>query len=125
LRQLINTVEGLEARGIGFQFLTESIDTQTPGGKLIFHVIASLAEFERGVIRERTIAGLANARGKGRIGGRPRAMTEEDVQMAKTLLADPKVNVVDIAKKLGIGLTTLYRAFPGGRSALAKQSHEP
>jgi DNA invertase Pin-like site-specific DNA recombinase len=69
LRQLIETVEQLEAQGIGFMSLTENIDTTTPGGKLIFHIFGALAEFERSIIRERTVAGLTSARARGRVGG--------------------------------------------------------
>ncbi len=71
LKQLIETVEMMEARGIGFRSLTESIDTTTTGGKLVFHIFAALAEFERGVIRERTTAGLAAARAWPRRGQTP------------------------------------------------------
>src|SRR6187200_1319658 len=72
LKQLIETVELLEDRGIGFKSLTESIDTTTSGGRLIFHIFAALAEFERNIIRERTTAGLNAARARGRVGGRPK-----------------------------------------------------
>ena len=71
LKQLIETVEDLEERGIGFSSLTEAIDTTTPSGKLVFHIFAALAEFERSIIRERTMAGLNAARERGRLGGRP------------------------------------------------------
>ena len=69
LKQLIETVEGLEQQGVGFRSLTEAIDTTSAGGKLIFHIFGSLAEFERSIIRERTKAGLASARAGGRLGG--------------------------------------------------------
>ena len=75
LRHLVDTVTGLAERGIGFRSLQEAIDTTTPGGKLVFHVFAALAEFERDLIRERTAAGLAAARARGRHGGRPSVMT--------------------------------------------------
>ena len=118
VRQLIETVEGLEARGIGFRSLTENIDTTTPGGKLVFHLFAALAEFERGLIRERTMAGLASAKTRGRIGGRPRKMSEADVQAAKLLLADDRFTVSEVAQRLGIAPATIYRNLPGGRSSM-------
>ncbi|WP_304271765.1 recombinase family protein [Brevundimonas naejangsanensis] len=116
VRQLIETVESLEARGIGFRSMTENIDTTSPGGKLVFHLFAALAEFERGLIRERTMAGLASARARGRTGGRPRSLTERDVVAVKALLADDQITVAEIAKRVGISPATLYRYFPGGRS---------
>jgi DNA invertase Pin-like site-specific DNA recombinase len=118
LRQLIETVEMLEARGIGFKSLTEAIDTTTNSGKLIFHIFASLAEFERGIIRERTKAGLAAARGRGRKGGRPSALADNDLAAAKALLRDPNITVEEVAQRVGVSPSTLYRHLPGGRSAL-------
>jgi len=116
VRQLIETVEGLEARGIGFRSMTENIDTTSPGGKLIFHLFAALAEFERGLIRERTMAGLASARARGRTGGRPRSLGERDLMAVKALLANDQITVAEVAKRVGISPATLYRYFPGGRS---------
>jgi len=118
LKQLIETVEDLEKRGIGFKSLTENIDTTTAGGKLVFHIFGALAEFERSIIRERTRAGLEAARARGRKGGRPPAMTERDLQMAKTLLANPEITVEEVARKLGVAPSTLYRHLPGGRGAI-------
>jgi DNA invertase Pin-like site-specific DNA recombinase len=115
LKQLIETVEGLEKRGIGFRSLTESIDTTSAGGKLIFHIFAALAEFERGLIRERTMAGLASARQQGRVGGRPRAMDDRDLAAAKALLSDKAITVADAARRVGVSPATLYRYLPGGR----------
>ena len=74
LKQLIETVEAMGEQGIGLRSLTEAIDTTTAGGKLVFHIFAALAEFERGVIRERTLAGLQAARARGRTGGGPPAL---------------------------------------------------
>jgi len=118
LKQLIETVELLEEKGIGFQSVTESIDTTTPGGKLIFHIFGSLAEFERSIIRERTKAGLAAARAHGRVGGRPKALSEEDLAAAKALLRDPSITVAAAAKRLGVATSTLHRYLPGGRGEL-------
>jgi DNA invertase Pin-like site-specific DNA recombinase len=120
LLQLIETVEDLHAKGIGFRSLTEAIDTTTTGGKLVFHIFGALAEFERGLIRERTNAGLAAARARGKLGGRPSSLKKEKLQIAKALLRDPNITVEDVAKQLGISPSTLYRHFPGGRSGVGE-----
>ena len=109
LADLIRIVNDLEARGVGFASLTENIDTTTPAGKLVFHVFAALAEFERNLIRERTQAGLKSARARGRFGGRPPKLSEKDLVMAKALMADRHTNVGDIAKRFGVNRSTLYR----------------
>ena len=116
LSELIQTVERLDARGIGIRSLTEHIDTSTPGGKLIFHIFGALAEFERAVIRERTREGLNAARRRGRLGGRPPSLCENDLQVARTLLKDPSLPVREIAQRLHVSPATLYRYIPGGRS---------
>jgi DNA invertase Pin-like site-specific DNA recombinase len=121
LKQLIDTVEGLGRRDIGLRSLTEAIDTGTSGGRLIFHVFGALAEFERSIIRERTRAGLAAARARGRVGGRPPALTAADLAAARALLGDPEITVAQAAKRLGVASSTLYRHLPGGRSALAER----
>ncbi len=113
LAHLIETVRLLDARGIGFRSLTEQIDTTTSGGKLIFHVFGALAEFERDLIRERTQAGLAAARARGRNGGRRKALSDRQVAMARKLYADKSNTVVDICKTLGVSRATLYRALSG------------
>lgn len=118
LRQLIETVENLHARQIGLRSLTEAIDTTTAGGKLVFHIFGALAEFERSVIRERTNAGLAAARARGKVGGRPTVLNAEDLRAVKALLRDPNITVEQVAKRLGVAPSTLYRYLPGGRSAL-------
>ena len=101
LKQLIETVEALGLQGIGLRSLTEAIDTTTSGGKLVFHLFAALAEFERGVIRERTLAGLQAARARGRTGGRPPALEAKDIAAAKALLRDPEITVAEVAKAPG------------------------
>ncbi len=113
LRHLIDTIQALSDRGIGFKSLQESIDTTTPGGKLVFHVFGALAEFERDLIKERTNAGLNAARARGRRGGRPKALTERQCQQAVTLLKDPTNSVADICKTLKISRSTLYRCASG------------
>ena len=119
LKQLIETVEATEARGIGFRSLTEAIDTTTNGGRLVFHIFAALAEFERGIIRERTMAGLEAARARGRTGGRPPAMNEADITAAKAMLRANGISVAEVAERVGVSQSTLYRHLPGGRGALA------
>jgi DNA invertase Pin-like site-specific DNA recombinase len=120
MKQLIETVEKMEARQIGFRSLTEAIDTTTAGGRLIFHVFAALAEFERSVIKERTTAGLAAARARGRKGGRPRSLSEKDIAAAKAMLSDPEITVDEVARRLGVGPATLYRHMPGGRGGIGE-----
>ncbi len=99
--------------------LTETIDTTTSGGRLIFHIFAGLAEFERSIIRERTKAGLESAKARGRLGGRPPAMQEKDIAVAKAMLSDPNITVEQVAEQLGVAPSTLYRHIPGGRSVLS------
>jgi len=118
MRQLIETVEDLQARGIELRSLTESIDTATSGGRLVFHIFGALAEFERAVIRERTNAGLQAARDRGKNGGRPKTLGAKDLAVAKAMLADPEISVEEVAARLKVSLATLYRYLPGGRSSL-------
>ncbi len=120
LKQLIETVESLENRKMGFRSLTENIDTTTPGGRLTFHLFAALAEFERSIIKERTMAGLAAARSRGRRGGRPPSLNAKDLAAAKALLSDPGITVEEVAKRLKVSPATLYRHLPGGRGALSE-----
>jgi DNA invertase Pin-like site-specific DNA recombinase len=109
LTHLIKIMNILDERSIYFKSVQESLDTSTPGGKLIFHVFGALAEFERDIIRERTLAGLAAARARGRVGGRPRKLTKEQTEMAKKLINDPTILIEDICKTLGVSRSTLYR----------------
>jgi len=109
LTHLIQVMNILDERGIYFRSVQESLDTSTPGGKLIFHVFGALAEFERDIIRERTLAGLAAARARGRVGGRPRKLSKKQVEMAKKLMNDPTIPIIDICKTLGVSKATLYR----------------
>lgn len=106
-------------RGIGFRSLTEAIDTTTAQGLLVFHMFSALAEFERGLIRERTRAGLAAARRIGRTGGRPPKLTDDDIEAAKAMLANPDIGVTQIAHRLGVSPATLYRHIPAARTANA------
>ena len=110
LRNLIDLVGELDHRGVGFVSLTESIDTTTPGGKLIFHIFGALAEFERDLIRERTIAGLAAARARGRKGGRPTVWTPEKLKTARAMYDSREHDVATIARVLGVSRASVYRA---------------
>jgi DNA invertase Pin-like site-specific DNA recombinase len=110
LPHLISTMTALEERGIGFKSLTENIDTTTSGGKLIFHIFGALAEFERNLIKERTLAGLAAARERGRRGGRPKALTGKQLAIAQSLYDDPKNSIAEICRMLKVSKATLYRA---------------
>jgi DNA invertase Pin-like site-specific DNA recombinase len=110
MKQLIETIEELRLKGIGFRSLTEALDTTTAQGRLVFHMFGALAEFERSLIRERTQAGLAAARRVGRTGGRPPKLTDEDIEAAKAMLANPDIGVTQIAHRLGVSPATLYRA---------------
>ncbi|CAA9453517.1 MAG: Phage integrase, site-specific serine recombinase [uncultured Rubrobacteraceae bacterium] len=109
LRELIDLVGELEGRGVGFRSLKESLDTTTAGGRLIFHVFGALAEFEREIIRERTMAGLESARARGRHGGRPRALDENRAKLARRLKSEGEHSVEEICSMLGVGRSTLYR----------------
>ena len=109
LRDLIEVVTALGERGVGLRSLHESIDTTTPAGKLTFHVFAALSEFERDVLRERTRAGLIAARKRGVKLGRPRSLTPEQVEMARSMMANPKLSARQIAEQLGVHRATLYR----------------
>jgi DNA invertase Pin-like site-specific DNA recombinase len=109
LRFLIDTINELQKRGVEFKSINEAIDTSTPTGKLTFHIFAALAEFERDIIRQRTRAGVAAAKARGRTGGRPRAFDDDIVEVARNMLKKPGATVKDVAAKLKISRTTLYK----------------
>jgi DNA invertase Pin-like site-specific DNA recombinase len=109
LRHLIETITLLNGRKVGFRSLTENIDTTTSGGKLVFHIFGALAEFERDLIRERTQAGLSAARVRGNRGGRPKALTQRKMDLAKKLYADKSNSIDDICTTLNISRATLFR----------------
>ena len=111
LRHLVNTVHDLNKQGVGFKVLTghgASIDTTTPAGKLVFGIFAALSEFERELISERTRAGLASARARGRKGGAPFKMTVAKVRLAMAAMGKPN-KVADLCRELGVTRQTLYR----------------
>jgi len=109
LADLVETVQTLAARGIGFRSLQEQLDTTSSSGKLIFHLFAALAEFERDLIRERTKAGLAAARARGRKGGRPRGVDEKKRKAALALKRDSQSSVREICEIVGISRNTYYK----------------
>ena len=119
LPDLIATVNELAKRGIAFESVTEAIDTTTAAGKLVFNIFASLADFERHLISERTRAGLAAGRARGRMGGRPPALTSKQLREARLLLTDPDATVTAVAERYGVSRTTLYK---GLRELAAKEN---
>jgi DNA invertase Pin-like site-specific DNA recombinase len=112
LPHLIETVSKLQEQGIGFRSLQEQIDTTTSGGKLIFHVFGALAEFERDLIRERTHAGLAAARARGRLFGRPKVLSPQQVKQLQSLAKDRHNTVREVCQTLRISRATYYRYLP-------------
>ena len=120
--QLLDTVAMLDTRQIGLKVITQNIDTTTASGRLIFTVFSAIAEFEREIIRERTQAGLDAASARGRKGGRPRSLNDKTLKQAKALLADPDITVGDVAKRLGIGISTLYRYLPSARYLINEEN---
>ncbi len=112
LRHLVNTIHDLMERKVGFRVLSgqgANIDTTTAGGRLVFGIFAALAEFERELIRERTIAGLSSARARGRNGGRPYTMTPAKLRLAQAAMAKRDTKVGELCKELGVTRQTLYR----------------
>ena len=121
LKHLIEVVTLLEDRQVGFRSLHENIDTTTPSGKLTFHLFGALAEFERALIRERTVAGLAAARARGRNGGRKPSLTPRKVALAQHMYDKGDSTVAEIAATLGVSRATIYRHLkrPPSSQALA------
>jgi DNA invertase Pin-like site-specific DNA recombinase len=120
IKQLIDTIESLRVRGVGFRSLTDALDTTAPQGRLVFHMFGALAEFERSLIRERTQAGLLAAKRAGRTGGRPPKLTDEDIEAARAMLSNPDIGVASVANRLGVSLATLYRYIPAARASAAE-----
>ena len=109
LRHLITTVEEMRSKGIALKSLQDNIDSSTAAGELQFHIFGALAQFERGLIQERTNAGLASARARGRFGGRPKKLTTEQMQMAAAMMQTKTASVTQICATFQIGRTTLYK----------------
>jgi DNA invertase Pin-like site-specific DNA recombinase len=122
MKELIETVDQLKARGICFRSLTEAIDTTTASGELFFHIFGALAQFERSIILERTNAGLKAALARGRKGGRRPKMKAGDIRAALALLKDPEISVRSAAEQLGLSVSTLYRHAPGLRSRVGEKA---
>src|SRR5262244_785426 len=119
LPHLIETVNALQKQGVAFQSITENIDTSNATGKLVFHIFGALAEFERNLIKERTMAGLSAARARGRIGGKPPLdASASKVVMAKKLYMDKTNSISEICRMLDISRATLYRYISAGRGNL-------
>jgi DNA invertase Pin-like site-specific DNA recombinase len=123
MRSLIDFVEGLRGRGADFRSITEGIDTTTPAGRFFFHVLAALAQMERELIRERTHAGLAAARARGRKGGRKPKLTATQIAHARKLLDDRSTTIKDVAASPGVNRATIYRAL--GLGAAGKDDPPP
>ncbi len=122
LQDLIAIVASLRKRGIGFRSLKEALDTTTPGGRLVFHVFAALAEFIRELIIEGTNEGLAAAKARGQRLGRPPAMTPEQVGHARALLTQPDASIASIARLLGVSRSTIYKYVPELKSSDDRQA---
>jgi|SRR5690625_585577 len=112
LTDLVRIITELELRGIGFESLMEKIDTTQATGKLVFHIFAALAEFERNLIRERTQAGLDAARARGRKGGRPRKLNDKQIREIQRLMSDPEIPVTQIAERYNVSRATIYKVAP-------------
>lgn len=110
LKDLVDIIHGLEERQIAFQSLTENIDTSSAGGKLVFHLFGALAEFEHNLISDRTKAGLAAARARGRKGGRRPKMSQNDIKKAAAMLQDPDITKTEVAEHFGVSRVTLNAA---------------
>lgn len=110
LKDLVSIITDLELRNVGFRSVTEAVDTTTPGGKLVFHIFAALAEFERKLIQDRTKAGLAAARARGRNGGRPLKLNNSQIKKAKAMLLDPQMTKAEVARHFAVSRTTLNKA---------------
>lgn len=119
LPDLVRIIVGLEEKGIGFESITEKIEANSAAGKLVFHVFAALAEFERNLIRERTRAGLVAARARGRVGGRKPKLDARQIREIKRLMSDPTIPVGQIAERYKVSRTTIYKVAP--RSDVSNQ----
>lgn len=117
IRKLLDLIETLNAREIGFRSLTENIDTSTPQGRLWVHFAAALQQFEVEQLRSRTRSGLEAARRRGRVGGRPRSLDDTKLKVARALIANGQMTMAEVAQHVGCAPSTLYRTLPGGRSA--------
>ena len=122
MRQLLSTVDALQARGIGLRSLHENIDTTSATGRLILHIFAALGQFEVELLRERTRTALAASRARGRVGGRPPALDAIKVTAARAMLASGTMTASEVARQVGCSASTLYRHVPGGRTAVIESA---
>ena len=120
LPDLVRIIGELEKKGVGFESLTEKIETSSAAGKLVFHVFAALAEFERNLIRERTRAGLVAARARGRSGGRRPKLTPQQIKEIKRLMTDPTIPISQIAERYKVSRTTIYKVAPRRESEVVE-----
>lgn len=118
LSDLVRIVVDLQSKGIGFESITEKIETVSTAGKSAFHIFAALAECERNLIRERTQAGLVAARARGRAGGRKPKLSAQQIKEVRRLMADPNISVSQIAKRYKVSRTTLYKVAPRGEAVI-------
>ncbi len=133
LKNLVEIIHDLDQRGVAFRSITESIDTISAGGKLVFHLFGALAEFEHSLIRERTLAGLSAARARGRLGGRKSKLSADDVRKAAAMLRDPCMTKAEVAKHFKVSRVTLNAALnragldptPGRQSITSASTHTP
>src|SRR5271167_4324799 len=122
MRQLLTTVDSLEARGIGLRSVHENIDTTTATGRLVLHIFAALGQFEVELLKERTRSALAASRARGRVGGRPPALNQIKVTAAKAMLVSGTMTASEVARQVGCSPSTLYRHVPGGRTAISEKA---
>lgn len=120
LREMLETAHRLQEDGIKVISLTESIDTDTANGRMMFNMLGTIAEYFLDLNRERTMAGLKAALARGRKGGRRRKLSEEDLAVGRAMLADPTIPVSKVAERLGLNRSSLYRYFPAARANAGK-----
>lgn len=120
LADLLSIVADLEGRGIGFESVTENIDSSSPSGMLVFQIFGALSQFESNLIRERTIAGIKAARARGRVGGRRRMLGKHDIEMIRTLVAARDGTIEEIADKFGVSRSTVYRCLRGNEAVVGR-----
>ena len=116
LREMLDTSHMLQQRKVKLRSLTEQVDTETPTGRLMFNFLGTIAEYFLDLNRERTVEGLKAALARGRKGGRPRKLNEDDLAVARAMLRDPTIPIADIAKRLGVSRPTFYAYFPAART---------
>ena len=122
LKQLVLVLDDLSQRGIGFRCLAPAIDTTTPEGRLLYSITGAFAEFERAIIQQRTKAGLKAAHARGRKGGRPKALSAEDVIAARAMLRDATISVAAVAERFNVSRPTIYKHIPEARKRALEEA---